>query len=323
MHCLLPIESLKIVNLSREIVSSDGTIELAALTKRDSKMNTSRIILHFFLATLIYAVILTACKNAEGKITTSLNIKKVDEAISCIPGHLTSTDSMLYMRGGGTEFLRTMINKGPGPKEIPTGMVWIPGGEFSMGGVNPVGMSEGGSEAMNDARPVHRVRLTGFFMDATEVTNKEFAAFVHATNYKTIAEQTPTKEEFPGAPAENLVAGSVVFKAAPVENLREHYQWWNYIQGADLETSAGPGSNIIGKENYPVVHIAWEDAAAYAKWAGKRLPTEAEWEFAARGGSTGDLYAWGNQLRKDDKWMANTYQGKFPINDIGQMAMRV
>ena len=121
MNRLLPIDSLKVVNLSPEIVSSDGRIELAALTKRDSKMSTSRIILHFFLATLVYAVILTACNDADGKITTSVNKKTVDEAISCIPDHLTSTDSMLYMRGGGTEFLRTMINKGPGPKEIPTG----------------------------------------------------------------------------------------------------------------------------------------------------------------------------------------------------------
>jgi formylglycine-generating enzyme required for sulfatase activity len=201
-----------------------------------------------------------------------------------------------------------------GPK--PDSMVWIPGGEFSMGAVNPVGMLDGGNDAMNDARPVHRVIVRNFFMDETEVTNKQFAAFVKATGYVTIAEKKPTKEEFPGVPEENLVAGSAVFSPTDVSDLKNYLQWWKYISGADWKHPLGPGSNIIGKDDYPVVHIGWEDAAAYAKCAGKRLPTEAEWEFAARGGKAGELYPWGNQLRPNGTWMANIFEGKFPKTDI-------
>jgi sulfatase modifying factor 1 len=242
---------------------------------------------------------------------------KVDGAVSCTSNGLTITDSTLYMRGGGAEFTPTLINKLMPTGSGPEGMVWIPGGEYSMGGVNPAGMQDGGHEQMNDARPVHRVKLNGFYMDATEVTNGQFAAFVKATHYKTVAETKPTKEEFPTAPEENLVAGSVVFSAAITTDLSDHLQWWSYVPGADWRHPQGPGSGISGKEDYPVVHIAWEDAAAYAKWAGKRLPTEAEWEFAARGGKTGELYAWGNQFKPDGKWMANIYQGKFPQKDEG------
>jgi formylglycine-generating enzyme required for sulfatase activity len=170
---------------------------------------------------------------------------------------------------------------------------------------------------MNDARPVHRVYVDGFFMDQTEVTNTSFADFVKATGYVTIAERKPTKEEFPGAPEANLVAGSVVFTPNNTTDLSDHYRWWSYVQGANWKHPAGPGSDLKGKENYPVVHVSWEDAAAYAKWAGKRLPTEAEWEFAARGGKAGELYTWGNQFKPDGKWMANIYQGNFPSHDEG------
>jgi len=178
-------------------------------------------------------------------------------------------------------------------------------------------MMDGGNEGMADARPVHRVKVNGFYMDATEVTNKQFAEFVKATGYITVAETKPTKKEFPDAPEENLVAGSVVFTPSQTRDLSDRYQWWSYVRGADWRHPAGPGSDISGKENFPAVHIAYEDAEAYAKWAGKRLPTEAEWEFAARGGKAGELYAWGNTFKLKDKWMANTYQGKFPQNDLG------
>src|SRR6266481_1543952 len=215
---------------------------------------------------------------------------------------------------GSSAFEPTRSNKTRAPDKAPEGMVWIPGGEFSMGAVVN---GEGSHEmpmASNDAEPVHRVRIEGFWMDATPVTNEQFEKFVKATGYVTIAERTPTKEEFPTAPAENLVAGSVVF--APTDHdvpLNNHYQWWSYVKGANWRHPLGPQSDIKGKEKYPVVHVALEDAVAYAKWAGKRLSTEAEWEFAARGGLSGKPFVWGDQFRPNGKWMANTFQGKFPV----------
>jgi formylglycine-generating enzyme required for sulfatase activity len=221
------------------------------------------------------------------------------------------------------EFRDTVPNSAAPPGSAPEGMVWIPGGEFSMGARDPRGMEHGGHDGMEDARPIHRIYVDGFWMDRTEVTNRQFEAFVRSTGYVTIAERAPTAEEFPGAPPENLVAGSVVF--TPPDHsvpLNDHYQWWRYVDGASWRHPAGPGSDLKGREDYAVVHIAYPDALAYAGWAGKRLPTEAEWEFAARGGLSGKVYAWGDEFQPSGSWMANTHQGSFPQEDRAEDGYR-
>ena len=215
-------------------------------------------------------------------------------------------------------FQPTRENKGQAPGAAPEGMVWIPGGEFSMGSDISAEALCGYPGVTADAMPVHRVAVHGFWMDRTEVTNDEFARFVAATHYVTVAEETPTKEEFPTAPPENLVAGSTVFTPTAYRVTFDNYfQWWRYQPGADWRHPTGPDSNIDGKGGFPVVQVCYEDAQAYATWAGKRLPSEAEWEFAARGGLSGQLYAWGDSLRPGGKWMANTWQGRFPVRDEG------
>lgn len=199
------------------------------------------------------------------------------------------------------------------PQALPPGMVLIPGGEFMMG--------SDAEDARPDEKPSHKVKVSPFLMDATEVTNAEFRAFVNATGYVTTAEKTPSKEEImaqlpPGSPAppdELFTPGSLVFVTPG--NPAEY--WWKWTPGANWKHPHGPDSSIDGKDDYPVVQVSWLDAEAYAQWAGKRLPTEAEWEFAARGGLKGKIYAWGDKDPYQGAAPANIWQGQFPRQDTG------
>jgi sulfatase modifying factor 1 len=215
-------------------------------------------------------------------------------------------------------FAPTKELAGPPPGPAPAGMAWIPGGEFSMGSKDPRNDVCGGNEPMDDARPVHRVSVDGFWMDRTEVTNAEFARFVEATKYVTVAERPLRAADYPGVPADKLAPGAIVFTppnhAVPLNN---PMQWWAWVTGTNWRHPEGPASDLKGREQYPAVQVAYEDAAAYAAWAGKDLPTEAQWEFAARGGLTGNLYAWGNSFAPGGKPMANIWEGEFPYKNSG------
>ncbi|WP_242689200.1 formylglycine-generating enzyme family protein [Pedobacter sp. SYSU D00535] len=202
--------------------------------------------------------------------------------------------------------------KQSGSTENP-GMVWIAGGEFEQGGDN--------EQAAADEFPKHKVKVRGFWMDATEVTNAQFAAFVRATGYVTTAERKPDWEELKkqlpaGTPKPDesvLVPSSLVFEAPDgAVGLSDYSQWWEWKEGANWRHPGGPGTDIVGKEDFPVVHVSWLDAQAYAKWAGKRLPTEAEWEYAARGGLKNNVYPWGNEPASSGTPKANFWQGDFP-----------
>ena len=202
------------------------------------------------------------------------------------------------------------INTTPAPGQAPEGMVWVPGGTFWMG-------CEGCG--MPDALPAHLVEVDGFWMDLAPVTNRQFARFVNQTGYVTVAERPLDPAQYPGVPREKLVSGSAVFTptATPVA-LDNPLQWWRYTAGASWKHPEGPGSSIDGRGDHPVVHVAYDDALAYAKWAGGRLPTEAEFEFAARGGLDRHRYPWGNEMTPGGKAAANTWQGQFPARDRGE-----
>lgn len=194
----------------------------------------------------------------------------------------------------------------------PEGMVWIPAGTYTIGSED--------EHAKLVEGPAYEVQVDGFWMDETEVTNAEFRKFVKATGYKTVAERPVDWEGLkqmlpPGTPKPHdsiLEPGSMVFQPKPAANLYDITQWWAWVNGADWQHPYGPESNIEGKDNHPVVHIAYEDAVAYADWAGKKLPTEAQWEVAARGGDGHQSFAWGDKLTPEGKYLANFYQGQFP-----------
>jgi len=202
------------------------------------------------------------------------------------------------------------INRDNGkPTGRPPGkdMVWIPGGTFQMGS----------NEHYPEEAPVHTVTVNGFWMDQYTVTNKLFQKFVKATGYVTFAERIPNPDDYPGAKPELLTPASVVFqKPSQRVDLANIYNWWHYVAGANWRHPEGPGSSIKKREDHPVVHVAYEDVEAYAKWIGKEIPREAEWEFAARGGLDGAVYVWGNEFSPNGKIMANTWQGEFPIENL-------
>jgi sulfatase modifying factor 1 len=229
-------------------------------------------------------------------------------ALASIVAGCGTADSPAASPAGQSAAARTMPSS-----PAPEGMIWIPGGEFTMGSDD--------ARSMANERPAHRVRVPAFWMDVHPVTNVEFARFVDATGYVTVAERAPVWDEMrkslpPGTPRpadSQLVPGSLVFvppgHAVPLDDMSA---WWRWTPGASWRHPEGPGSTLSSRERHPVVHVAWDDAVAYAKWAGKRLPTEAEWEFAARGGLEAQRYAWGGEFRPAGRHMANTFQGQFP-----------
>lgn len=242
-------------------------------------------------------VVVASCKSKDNADT----ITKDDTAHSCmnIPSRFATDSNANNISFNGDTAV--------------AGMVLIPGGTFQMGADN--------EQASSDELPKHTVRVTPFYMDITEVTNAQFKKFVDATGYITTAEKKPDWEEMkktlpPGTPKpadDMLQAASLVFRqsAGPVD-LNDYNQWWSWVKGADWKHPQGPGSSIEGKDDFPVVHVSWDDAMAYCKWAGKRLPTEAEWEFAARGGLISNIYPWGNEHVNTGKAKANSWEGKFP-----------
>jgi formylglycine-generating enzyme required for sulfatase activity len=188
-------------------------------------------------------------------------------------------------------------------------MRWIEGGTFAMGS----------EDFYPEERPVHRVTVDGFWIDERPVTAAEFRRFVRDTGYVTIAERPLDPADYPDADPELLVPGSLVFRRTegPV-SLDDYRQWWAYVPGASWKHPGGKGTTINGRDRHPVVHVAWEDAEAYAAWAGKELPTEAEWEYAARGGLEGAAFAWGDEHFPEAKPAANTWQGEFPWQNLKQ-----
>ena len=255
--------------------------------------------------TILFAVCVISCKsNDKDKLIADTNTQHKDtSSISC---H-SNIPSRFGAVADSTQKIETSKNAST------EGMVSIPAGTYLMGADD--------KQAADDEYPKHQVSVDAFLIDEHEVTNAEFAAFVNATHYVTTAEQKPNWEELkkqlppntPKPPDDKLVASSLVFTPPKQEvDLNNYAQWWSWVQGANWRHPDGPNSNIKGKDNLPVVQVSWDDAMAYAKWTGKRLPTEAEWEWAARGGLLNNVYSWGNENLDLGKPKANTWEGNFP-----------
>lgn len=258
-------------------------------------------------------LMVASCQNKQEKTAvTGMQTIQVAEAdtLSC---HSTVPNRFAVQQGNEQEPAEGASVIQISQESEQAGMVYIPAGTFEMGADN--------AQARQDEYPKHAVSVDAFWMDVHEVTNAQFSEFVNATGYVTTAQRKPDWEEIkkqlpPGTPkpAEDvLVPSSLVFiaPAQPVA-LNSVSQWWSWVAGADWRHPEGPGSTIRGKEQHPVVHVSWDDAVAYAKWAGKRLPTEAEWEWAARGGVQNAIYPWGNEAIESGTAKANTWQGRFP-----------
>ncbi len=252
---------------------------------------------HLFIFILLIAI---GCKNN----TKNKDVIVKDTAHSCMA---------VPQRFGGNDSTNISTSSDTSSKN----MIAIPAGTFMMGADN--------KQASEDEYPKHTVQVDAFLMDATEVTNAEFKKFVTATKYITTAEKKPSWDELkktvppgtPKPPDSVLVAASLVFKQTNGQiDLSDYSQWWSWVSGASWKHPQGINSDIIGKDNLPVVHISWFDAMAYCKWAGKRLPTEAEWEWAARGGLTNNIYPWGNEHVNAGLPKANSWEGKFPYYNL-------
>ncbi len=272
-----------------------------------------RILCYMILVTTI----ILSCKGKNDSPNAQETTSKVDPKMECQP-YISRPSSLRKILDSVTQYDRE-LRKDSALSKIISGMNYIPGGTFMMGAV--------GDLALEREYPKHPVKVDGFYMDTHEVTNAQFREFVEATGYQTIAERPVDWEEIkeqlpPGTPIpadELLQPGSLVFApSVGITDLSNITQWWEWTNFADWQHPNGPGSDIEGKEDHPVVHIAIEDAKAYAEWAGKRLPTEAEWEWAARGGLDNPIYPWGDCNINDTPYRANFFQGRFPsYNSLG------